>query len=371
MLTLTRTDTARAIATALLASGLWLLPACQRDASSHPPASPTFPVASPKLADTFYEREFVGEVHAARYAEVRSRLKGVVDALAVDEGQRVKAGQLLFTLSARELQQELLKARAGTKSAEAELKLLRLERDNTRMLFEKKVVSEAEMALAESKLDALDARVDESKANEIQIGVSLGYAKVRAPFDGVINRIPRKVGSVVAEDDLLTTIADASEVLVYFRVSEREYLELNGAASETQPKQVSLRLADGTLHPHAGTVDAVESEVSRDTGNLSFRARFPNPNGTLKHGSSGKVVIKTEVPSALLVPQSSTFEVQGRLFVYAVDGNSTTRAKEFVSKLRVGDSFVVASGLSEQDRFIVAGVQKVKEGMRIDAVPPS
>ena len=199
----------------------------------------------------------------------------------------------------------------------------------------------------------------------------MGYAKVRAPFDGVVNRIPRKVGSVVAEDDLLTTIADASEVLVYFRISERDYLEYSNAASQAHQRQVSLRLADGTLHPHTGTIDAVESEINRDTGNLSFRARFPNPNGTLKHGSSGKVVLKTEVPSALLVPQRSTFEVQGRLFVYAVDGNSTTRAKEFVPKLRVGDSFVVASGLSLQDRFIVEGVQRVKEGMRVDAVPPS
>lgn len=332
---------------------------------------PAFSVASPKLADTSIEREYVGEVQAVRYAEVRSRLKGLIESVAVDEGQPVKAGQQLFSIAASELQQELLKARAATKSAEAELKSMRLEQDNTKMLFEKKVVSSAEMALADSKVDALQARVEESKANGNQMAISLTYAKVRAPFDGVVNRIPRKVGSVVSEDDLLTTVSDTSEVFVYFRVSEREYLEYAAGSSESRAKDVSLKLADGSAHPGRGVIDAVENEVSRDTGNLAFRARFPNPGGLLKHGSSGKVAIRTNLSGALLVPQKSTFEVQGRLFVYSLDANNTTRAREIVAKHRVGDSFVVASGLTSQDRFILEGVQKVKEGMRVDVVPPS
>ena len=328
-------------------------------------------MASPKLADTSFEREYVGEVQAVRYAEIRSRLKGLIESVAVDEGQAVKSGQQLFSITAGELQQELLKARAATKSAEAELKLTRLEQENTRMLFDKKVVSNAEMALADSKVEALLARVEESKANGNQLAISLTYAKVRAPFEGVVNRIPRKVGSVVSEDDLLTTIADTSEVFVYFRVSEREYLEYAAGAPEHRSKEISLRLADGSLHPGRGVIDAVENEVSRETGNLAFRARFPNPAGTLRHGSSGKVVVRTSLQSALLVPQKSTFEVQGHLFVYSVDADNTTRAKEIVSKQRVGDSFVVASGLGPQDRFILDGVQKVKEGMQIGVIPPS
>lgn len=355
---------------ALLFATLWLS-ACERgEAAAMSAPRPAFAVVSPKVADTTYEREYVGEVQAGRYAEVRSRLKGIVEAVAVDEGHAVKADQLLFTISAREVQQELLKARAASRSAEAELKLLRLERDNTKMLFEKKVVSEAEMALAESKIEALVARVEQSKANEAQMSINLGYAKVRTPFAGLINRIPHKAGSLVNEDDLLTTVTDTSEVLVYFRVSEREYLEYTAGAAENRAKEVALKLADGSLHPGTGVIDAVESEINRDTGTLAFRARFPNPNGTLKHGSSAKVVLRARVPNALLVPQKSTFEVQGRLYVYSVDANNTTRAQEIVSQLRVGDSFVVASGLTAADRFIAEGVQKVKEGMRVDALPP-
>lgn len=355
----------------VLSLALPALGGCERsEAAPAGPARLAFPVATPTVTDTSYEREYAGEVQALRYAEVRSRLKGVVESVAVDEGEAVKAGQLLFSIAARELQQELLKARAATRSAEADLKLLRLERDSTKMLFEKKVVSEAELALAESKVDALVARVEASKASESQLQIGLGYAKVRAPFDGRINRLPRKAGSVVSEDDLLTTVTDTSEVLVYFRVSEREYLEYAAGIAEKRGGEVSFKLVDGSLHPAAGVIDAVESEVNRETGNLAIRARFPNPRGALKHGSSGKVSIRTELPGALLVPQKSTFEVQGRLFVYVVDDSGTTRAQELVPKLRVGDSFVVGSGIRAEDPFVVEGVQKVKEGMRIDTLPP-
>jgi len=351
---------------------LWLLAGCERSEAA--PAAPVrlaFSVTSPTVADTAYEREYVGEIHAARYAEIRSRLRGIVESVSVDEGQLVKSGELMFTLGGRELHQELLKARAATKTAEAELRLLRLERDNTQLLFEKKVVSQAELALAESKLEALSARIEESKASEHRVEVDLGYTKLRAPFEGFVNRIPRKAGSLVSENELLTSLSDTSEVLVYFRVSEREYLEYGTGGSDARAKEVSLRLADGSLHPATGVIDAVESEVDRDTGNLAFRARFANPKRTLKHGSTGKIVMRAEVPGALLVPQRSTFEVQGRLFVYVVDTNSTTHAREIVPRLRVGDSFVVASGLRPEERFIAEGVQKIKDGMRVDALPPS
>jgi membrane fusion protein (multidrug efflux system) len=227
------------------------------------------------------------------------------------------------------------------------------------------------MALAQSKIDALDAKLAESKANESQTAIQLAYGKLRAPFNGVVNRIPHKVGSTIAEDELLTTLADTSEVFVYFRVSEREYLEYTSGAAASRPKAVALKLADGSIHPQPGTIDAVESEVDRETGNIAFRARFPNPAGMLKHGSSGKVVITTDVAGALVVPQKSTFEVQGSLYVYALDQDNTARARAIVPKMRLGDSFLVASGLTPQDRFILEGIQKVKDGDRVQTLPPN
>lgn len=340
---------------------------CTRASAAQPPEElPVLAVGTPMITDTSYEREYVGEVHALRYAQIRSRLKGVIESVAVDEGEAVKKDQLLFAINARELQQEQLKLRAAMKSAEAELKLARLEQDNTQMLFEKNIVSSAEKALSEAKADALGAKLDESRAHANQVSISLSYAKVRAPFDGVINRIPRKAGSIVSEEDLLTTLADTSQVYVYFRVSEREYLEYSAATSTGRPTEVSFKLANGSLHPDKGVIDTVESEVNRETGNLAFRARIPNSGNLLKHGSSGKIIIRTDVRAAMLVPQRSTFEVQGRTFVYALDTENRAHAREIVSNVRTGDSFVIASGLAPQDRFILEGVQKVKDGMRVE-----
>lgn len=325
----------------------------------------SFPVAAPERTDTFFEREYVAEIRAIRYAEVRSRIKGILESVSVDEGQSVKAGQTLFSISARDLKQDVLVARAATHGAEAELASARLERDNTKFLFDKKFVSEAELALAESKVKTLKAKVDELKASTGRTTIELGFAQLKAPFDGVVNRIPRKDGSAIGEDELLTTITDTREVYAYFYISEREYLEYMAKPLSERPKEVSLKLADGSIFPSTGVIDTIASEFNKETGSIAFRAKFPNDSGLLKHGSSGKVVLRSELPAAMLVPQKSTFEIQGELYVYVLDGDNTARARKIVPKLRLKDAFVIESGLETTDRIVVEGVQKIKEGVRI------
>ena len=341
------------------------------NAASAAETGPAFTVGSPRRADTLYEREYVSEIRAMRYAEIRSRLKGVIDSVAVDEGEAAKAEQVLFTINPREAQQELQRTRAMTRSAKAELRLAQLEHQNTQLLFEKNVVSSAELALAIAKVEALEAKLEEAKAGENRAAIELSYTRLRAPFAGLVHRIPRKAGSVVDEGELLTTLADTSEIYAYFRVSEREYLEYTRSAPGDRPHQASLKLADGIIHPAQGVIDAIASEVERDTGNLAFRARFPNPDGRLKHGSTGSVLIANTVHDALLVPQRSTFEVQGNLYVYVVDADNRARARNIVPSLRVKDEFVVTSGLSAEDRVILEGVQKVQDGAQIAIAPSS
>jgi membrane fusion protein (multidrug efflux system) len=328
-----------------------------------------FPVAVPAPAAPHYEREYVGEVQAVQRAEVRARVKGRIELVAVDEGQVVKAGQLLFAIGSKDLQQDLRRARAATASAAAELKTAELERINTRMLLEKAVVSNAEMALLDSKIQSLAAKLDEAKAGEAQAGINLSYAEVRAPFDGVINRIPRKAGSLVEEGEVLTTLANSSEMYVYFRVSEQEYLEYAAAEETGRSRQVSFKLANGALLPSLGTTDAVESEIDRNTGTIAFRARFANERQLLKHGSSGKVVVRSSLSNALVVPQKSTFEVQDHVYLYVVDADGRARARRIHPKLRLQDSFVVESGIKAGERFVTEGIQKIKEGEPIAVRP--
>lgn len=339
------------------------LPACGTKPS--PEGPDVFPIAVPGRAAAFYEREYVGEVQAIQRAELLARIKGRIESVLIDEGQPVKEGQLLFSIAAKELQQELRKARAAVASAGAELKAAEVERANSQLLLDNAVISPAEMALLGSRIQSLTAKLDEAKAHEGQTAINLTYSSVRAPFAGVVNRLPKKVGSTVAEGDLLTTVTDTSEVLVYFRVSEQEYLAFASTQGEGRPKEVSFRLADGHRLPVTGIMDAVETEFDRNTGTIAFRARFKNDGQLLKHGSTGKVVMKVDVKDGLTVPQKSTFEVQDHVYVYTVDAEGKARAKRIHPKLRFDEVFVIESGIAADERFIVEGAQRIKDGQPV------
>jgi len=341
-----------------------LAAACSKHESTE--ALEVFPVTTPGQAGELYEREYVGEVNAVQRAELRARTRGVLETVSVDEGRQVKAGQLLFSFASRDLQQQVRKARAAIASAAAELKAAELEQQNLKVLFDRQVVSPAEMARLEAKIQALTAKLEEARADEGQAVISLSYAEVRAPFDGVVNRILKKAGSIVQEGDLLTTITNASEVLVYFRVSENEYLDY-AANPDEHGKEVSFKLADGTLLESKGVIDTIETEIDRGTGTLAFRARFPNEKQLLKHGASGKVVVTVPLKGGLTVPQKSTFEIQDHVYVYLLDEQNRAHAKRIIPRLRMDDTFVLESGLQASDRFILEGIQKVKEGATIVA----
>jgi len=331
-------------------------------ASEAPP--PELPVAVAGISTVSVEREFVGEVHAVQRAEIRARVKGVVESVAVDEGQDVTPGQLLFTVAARELDQELRRARAAVAVAGAELHAADQEFSNTRSLLGNGVVAPAEAAQLRARVAALSARRAEAKAVEAGAAVQRAYTEVRSPFAGTIHRIERKVGSLVQEGDLLTTVADAREVLVYFRVAEAEYLDQQ-AAGGARARTVWLRLANGADYPLAGATDAVGGEFDRGTGTIALRARFVNVDGLLKHGATGKVIVKTDIPRAVLVPQRATLEVQDHVYLYVVGADGVARMRRIVPRARHGDAFIVDSGLKSGERYVAEGVQFVRDGGRI------
>jgi membrane fusion protein (multidrug efflux system) len=329
----------------------------------------SFPIAPPAVEDVVVHREYVAKIEAVRYAALHARLKGTLEAVAVDEGQHVKAGQLLFSIDARARKQDVVVARAATHAEQAELAAADLEVQNTQRLADKNIVSGAELARAKSKADMLRAKVEEARALAQRAAVELDRADIRAPFDGVVDRIPRKAGNTVVEDALLTTISDTREVYAYFSISEREYLDFVHA-SGAAPRRVSLVLADGSTFAYEGVVDAVAGELDPDTGTLTYRARFENPEGVLKHGSSGKVVIEHQIRGAVVVPQSETFEVQGSVFVYVVDASHVVHLRKLDVEQRLDDKFVVRSGVTASDQLLVEGLQLVKDGMVIEPRTP-
>jgi membrane fusion protein (multidrug efflux system) len=339
--------------------------------SETPPAKeapPEFLVASPTVAPGVVERTYVGTVRATQHVEVRARVKGFIESVGTDEGRPVRKGHVLFTMDARALLGEQQAAQAAVQSATADMEALRLEHRNTLELVEKGIASEAEAALLGARVAALRARVEEARVAAELAALQVSYAQVRAPFDGVVNRLERKAGSLVDEDELLTTLTNADEVFVYFHVSEQEYLELAGAG----PKElgpVIFRTATGEVFPAAGAIDAIASEVDPATARIEFRARFRNSGRLLKHGSVGSVGLRIPTRSAVLVPQRSTFEVQEHVYVYVVDEQGVARTRRIETAARLDDAFVVDKGLQPTDRFIVEGLQRVREGDRVTVRP--
>lgn len=324
----------------------------------------THKVISPIIKNAIYQNEYIADIHAVKYVEVRSKVKGYIEKIHIDEGQTVKEGQLLFTLSSLEFEKEVQKADAAYKSAGADLKAAEVELNNVKNLVDKAIVSKAEFDVIKAKYDALKADMDEALVNKEQASLQLSFANIKAPYNGIINRIPKKFGSLIAEGDMLTSISDSREIFAYFNLSEIDYLNYV-ASGEKQNQTVNLKLANHVLYNHEGKIEMIESEFDHATGNIAFRARFPNPNAVLKHGSHAKVIVNKELKNVLLIPQKSTFEIQDKRYVFLVNKDGVLEQRNVISKIQLSNFYVIESGLSKDEKILFEGVANVKDGDKI------
>lgn len=329
--------------------------------------SEKFPVANPLVTDTIYIKEYVADIHSIQNVEIRAKVKGMLESIHVDEGQAVKEGQLLCTINSQQYRLELLKAQAAVASALAEAEAAEVELNNVKTLFEKNIVSQSELDLALAKREAFKANVEEAKAHEASANLQLTFAQIRAPFSGLINRIPNKAGSLLEEGALLTTLSNNREVFAYFNLSEKDYLDYMTSATDFKPTEATLQLANSTMYPLTGKIEMIESEFDKSTGNIALRARFPNPTQLLKHGGSGKIMLKATLKNAMLIPQKSTFEVQENIYVLVVNEENKVQQRKIVPSYRLPQLYVISSGLNANDIFVYEGIQKLKEG---DAIVP-
>jgi membrane fusion protein (multidrug efflux system) len=326
------------------------------------------PVTNVLVKDTNLYREYVADIQAVQNVELRARVQGFLEKIYVDEGQVVKKGQILFKINDEEYRAELAKAHANLESAIAEAKASELEVDRVKVMVEKKVISKTELSVAEAKQKAVIARIEEARWAKSNAELRLSYTSIRAPFNGIIDRIPFKVGSLIDHGTLMTTVSDISEVFVYFNVSEGEYLEyVKTTVAETggHNNMVTLMLADGTPYPFQGSVETMGGEFQASTGSISFRARFPNPNSLLKHGATGKIQLTNTLNNAIMIPQKAVFEIQDKNFVFVVDSTNQVRMRNFIPKTRFSHYYIVESGLKSGEEIVFEGIQEIRDGMHI------
>ena len=349
------------------ATFLVILSSCSKSGNSSDTKSILeFPVTTVFSKDTVLFREYVVDVHAIKNVEIRARVQGYLDHIYVDEGQSVKAGQLLFKINDEEYVAEVAKSKASVNSAIAEEQAMQLEAERVSILVEKNVVSQTELRLAKAKMDMAKAKVEEAKSHLSLANIRNANTNIRAPFDGVVDRLPFKIGSLINEGHLLTTLFDSKFVYAYFRVSEKEYLEyIKSHPDDRRSNTVDLIQADGNKHQQVGRIETLEGEFDTSTGTIAFRAKFPNPQLILKHGSSGKVRLSNNIENALMIPQKATFEIQDKTYVFLVDADNKLKVKGFVPRARLSHFYIVESGLQEGDRLIYEGIKDARDGMLI------
>ncbi|MEP7322746.1 MAG: efflux RND transporter periplasmic adaptor subunit [Saprospiraceae bacterium] len=311
-------------------------------------------ITSPALMDTSFTKDYVAEIQAIQNIEVRAKVKGYIDAISVDEGQHVNAGQTLFTIRPVEFEAELLKAKTKCKTSELEML-------NVKTLAEKNIVSQTELALANAKLD-------EAKAEEALAELYVSYTKIKAPFEGTVDRLKFKVGSLIDEGTLLTSLSNNKEIYTYFNVSEPEYLDYKSRFKSGDKNTATLLLANNTPHKYKGVIETIEGEFDKNTGSIAFRAKFPNPELLLKHGETGKVQLINSIKDALIIPQKATFEVQDKIYVYVVDENNTVHTRNILIKQKIPNLYIIESGVTVNDKILLEGIQFVKDDDKIQPV---
>ncbi|MBU3727765.1 MAG: efflux RND transporter periplasmic adaptor subunit [Phycisphaerales bacterium] len=310
-------------------------------------------LTTPARRDVTITQEYVGRIRSCRHVDIRPLAGGYLEPITVKEGQRVKAGDLLFKIFPAAYQ-----ARVEAERAEAEA--ARIECANARKLVESNVISAQELSLAEAKLAQAEARVRLAE-------VELGFTSVRAPFDGIIDRFEEQHGSLVDEGDVLTTISDNSVMWVYFNVPEARYLEYVAAERDSAGDQaIELLLANGQKFPERGSIGAIEADFDNETGNIAFRADFQNPTYLLRNGQTGKVLMNRIVRDAIVIPQRATFSVLAKRYVYVVGEDGIVRQREIAVDRELEDIFVIRDGLADVDRIVLEGVAQVRDGQKLE-----
>lgn len=311
-----------------------------------------FLVTNPIKKDTVVTKEYVSQIQSIRHIELRALEKGYLQKIYVDEGQFVKQGQLLFQIMPNLYEAEMQVAKAEANFAEIEYK-------NTKRLADNDVVAPNELAMAKAKLDKANAEL--SLAN-----VHLKFTEIRAPFDGFIDRFQVKLGSLVDEGELLTNLSDNSKMWVYYNVPETEYLDFKAEKANNSKTKVNLLMANNKFFDYSGIVETIEADFNNETGNISFRATFPNPKALLRHGETGNIHVTLPFKDAMLIPQKATFEVLDKKYVYVIDKNNEVKSREIVLAAELPYLFIVKSGLNENDKILLEGLRLVKENQKIN-----
>lgn len=311
-----------------------------------------YPVSKPLVKDVRLNDEYVCQIRAIQHIELRSLEKGYLQKKYVDEGQWVRQGQVLF-----QIKPSIYKA--DVHKSQAEVDLANIELGNNKALVEKDIISKSEAAMSAAKLAKAKAELEMAETH-------LGFTEIRAPFSGLVGKFGDiRMGSLLDEGDLLTTLSDNHKMWVYFNVPEARYLDYMKNRRKNTSQSVQLKLANNELYAEAGTIETIESDFSNTSGNIAFRAGFNNPHTLLRHGETGTIMWPKLIKKAIIIPQKSTFEILDKRFVLVVDKNGVLHEREIVVAEEAPNVFILKAGLDPNEMYLLERQNKIYKGDKI------
>lgn len=334
-----------------------------------------YPVIAVKQQATTLFKDYAAKLEGQQTVEIRSKIAGYIDKIMVDEGAQVRKGQVLFRLNANDLQATVRSAEATVKVAEADVNTAAINLEKTKPLVEKNIISKFELQTVQSTLSAKEAALAQAKANLENAKANLQYTVISSPADGTIGTFPYRVGSLVSSTSAepLTTVSNTEKMYAYFSLNEKDFISMTKGleGKNIQEKfaklpEVSLVLADNSVYENTGRIETASGIVDQSTGAVNIRATFPNPEGLLRSGGSGSVRIPQAIDSAIIIPQKTTYELQGKYFVYLVGADNKVHNTEIqVISGNLKDSYVVTSGLNLGDQIVLQGIASLRNDTEI------
>lgn len=327
-----------------------------------------------QTTDVTVSDTYSASIRGRQDVSVMPQVGGTLTELRVNEGDRVRRGQVMFIVDQVPYRAALETAKANVEAAKAQVAQAQLSYDSKKTLREKNVVSEFDLMTAENTLLSAKAALAQASAQLTNAQNSLSYTEVKSPADGVVGVLPYRVGALVGPSmpTPLTTVSDNNQMYVYFSMSESQVLALtrqygSAAAAVKNMPDVALRLSDDSLYSHNGRVETISGVIDQGTGTAQLRAIFPNPEGLLLSGTSGNVILTRDAKGVIVIPQEATFEVQDKVFVYEIEDGKASAHMVSVSRLNDGANYIVHSGLKAGDVIVAEGVGLLREGTPIAA----
>lgn len=337
-----------------------------------------YPILTIEPRATTLNSNYPATIEGQQNIEIRPKIEGFIEQIYVDEGATVKQGQPLFRISAPQYEQEQRSAEAAVKIAEAAVNTAQMEVNKVKPLVEKNIISRYQLESAEFTLESQQAQLAQARANLTNASTNVGYTLITSPANGVVGTLPYKIGSLVGSNtpQPLTTVSNITNIYAYFSINEKQMLEIAGRQDEETARQslsnipeVALILANGSKFPHPGKIETTSGLINTATGSISVRATFPNPGNIIRSGSSGVITIPIQVESAIVIPQKSTYEIQGKKFVYVLQEDNTVSSKAIiVMDNDDGQFFVVNSGLQAGDKIVMEGLATLRDGLNVQPV---